>query len=237
VSKLLDYLEASGEIEESRVAKLEWAFLLLSGQHGRPPRALHRELSRDPDFFAEVVVLVFKAEDEEQRELSEQDQNRSRLAYELLETWRSVPGLKEDGSVDADVLKRWVEEARNATRDAGRGTVGDLRIGQVLAFTPESSDGAWPDVAVRDLIDDLGEGDVERGIEIGVYNKRGVFSKSPTEGGNQERGFAKTYRDYASVLNDLWPRTSAMLRRISDVYASMACREDLEAELREDLWR
>jgi hypothetical protein len=236
VARVLDALEASGEIEEEKIAALEWYFLPLFGHHGRAPRVLHRELSRNSGFFAEIIALVFKAEDEEQRALSEEEQTRARLAYELLESWRSVPGLKEDGSVDLDALRTWVDGAREATYAANRGTVADLRIGQVLASSPKGSDDAWPDVAVRDLIDDLGEDDIERGFEIGVYNSRGVFSRSLTEGGEQERQLSERYRGYADALNDAWPRTAAMLRRIADVYASEARREDVEAELREDLW-
>ncbi len=237
VSEVLDAIEASDEIEEERIAALEWYLLPLFGHHGRAPRVLHRELSRNPSFFAEIIALVFKAEDEEPRELSEEDQNRARLAYELLESWRSVPGLKEDGSVDLDILSRWVDEARKTTHAAGRGTVTDLRIGQVLASSPKGSDDAWPDIAVRDLIDDLGEENIERGFEMGVYNSRGTFSRSLTEGGEQERQLSERHKGYADVLNDEWPRTAAMLRRIADVYASEARREDVEAELREDLWR
>jgi hypothetical protein len=235
VGRVLDALEASDEIEEERIATLEWHFLPLFGHHGRAPRVLHRELSRNPGFFAEIISLVFKAKDEEQRELSEEEQTRARLAYELLESWRSVPGLSEDGSVDLDALRTWVNGAREATHAAGRGTVADLRIGQLLASSPKGSDDAWPDVAVRDLIDHLGEDDIERGFEIGVYNSRGVFSRSLTEGGEQERQLSERYKGYADALNDEWPRTAAMLQRISDVYASEARRADIEAELREDL--
>jgi hypothetical protein len=46
---------------------------------------------------------------------------------------------------------------------------------------------------------------------------------------------SERYNGYADALNEEWPRTTAMLRRISDVYASEARREDVEAELREDL--
>jgi hypothetical protein len=235
VSELLDHLEASGKIEEPRIAMLEWAFLPLFGHHGRAPRVLHRELSRNPDFFVEVISLVYKGVDEEQGELSQKDQNLARLSRQLLNTWRSIPGLKEDGSVDPDAFRIWVDKAREATRAASRGTVGDLRIGQVLAFAPNGADGVWPDAAVRDLIDDLSSEDIERGIETGVVNKRGVVSRSLTEGGAQERRLAETYRGYADALNDGWPRTAAILRRISETYASWARREDVEAELREDL--
>lgn len=236
VADLLDHLEGSAEVEESRIANLEWAYLTLFGHGGRPARILHRELSRDPSFFAEIITLVFKAEDEERREPSQKDRNRARLAYKLLDTWHSVPGRDENGSINAGALRTWVDQARQATRTASRGTVGDLKLGEVLAHAPDGADGTWPDVAVRDLIDDLSAEDLERGMEIGIFNKRGVYSKSLDEGGKQERQLADKYRSYADSLADEWPRTAAMLRRISDRYVSDARREDVKAELREDLW-
>ncbi len=237
VGRVLDALEASGEVEEERIAGLEWYYMPLLERRERGPRVLHRELSRNPGFFSEILSYVFKAEDEEPPELSEQEQNRARTAYELLESWKSVPGLKEDGSVDAAVLRAWVDGAREAARTAGRGTIADQRIGQALASSPEGSDGAWPDMAVRDVIDDLGSEHIELGFELGVYNGRGVVSRSLTEGGEQERRLSERYRGHADALNDGWPRTAAMLRRISDRYASDARRKDVEAELREDFWR
>lgn len=237
VGRVLDALETSGEIEEERIAGLEWYYMPLFGHHGRRPRVLHRELSNNPGFFIEIISYAFKAEGEESPELSEQEQNRARFAYELLETWESIPGLREDGSVDAEVLRAWVEGAREAARASGRGTIADQRIGQALASSPEGSDGAWPDMAVRDLIDDLGSEHIERGFELGIYNGRGVVSRSLTKGGEQERRLSERYKEHADALNDGWPRTAAMLRRISDRYASDARREDVEAELREDFWR
>jgi hypothetical protein len=237
VGRVLDALEASGEIEEERIAGLEWYYMPLLERRERGPRVLHRELSRNPGFFSEIVSYVFKAEDEEPPELSEQEQNRARSAYELLESWKSVPGPREDGSVDADALRAWVDGAREAARASGRGTIADQRIGQALASSPNGSDGVWPDVAVRDVIDDLGSEHIERGFELGVYNGRGVVSRSLTEGGEQEWRLSERYKGHADALNDGWPRTAAMLRRIADRYASDARREDVEAELREDFWR
>lgn len=237
VGRILDALEASGEIGEERIARLEWYYMPLFGHHERGPRVLHRELSRNPGFFSEIISWVFRAEDDEPREISEQEQNRARSAYELLETWQSTPGLREDGSVDPDALRAWVDGAREAARASGRGTIADQRIGQALASSPEGSDGAWPDLAVRNVIDDLGSEHIERGFELDVYNGRGVVSRSLTEGGEQERRLSERYKKHADVLKDGWPRTTAMLRRIADRYASDARREYVEAELREDFWR
>jgi alpha-L-fucosidase len=102
---------------------------------------------------------------------------------------------------------------------------------------PPDPDGAWPHIAVRDLIEELRSEQLEGGLKIGVYNSRGVFMKSPTAGGEQERQIAERYQGYANQVSDRWPRTAAMLRRIARSYISDARREDINAELTEDLWR
>lgn len=40
-------------------------------------------------------------------------------------------------------------------------------IGKALSFSPKGPDEAWPDVAVRDLLEKLENEGVERGIELG----------------------------------------------------------------------
>jgi hypothetical protein len=236
VSELLDDLEESGAIEERRLAFLEWALLPLLEQHERPPRLLHRELARNPDFFAEIIALVFRAEGDEPRDLSEQEQARARHGDDLLDSWRSVPG-STGNDVDASALSDWVRRARAATAASGRGPIGDERIGQVLSGSPMGTDGTWPHAAVRDVIEEVVSADLERGIEVGIWNSRGVVSKAIGEGGLQERQLAERYAGFASGVGDRWPRTAAMLRRLAEGYRADARREDQEAELREDLGR
>lgn len=64
-----------------------------------------------------------------------------------------------------------------------------------------------------------------------------MISRNPTEGGVKEHQLAERYIGFAAAISDRWPRTAAMLRRISDTYRAEARREDEEAELREDLGR
>jgi hypothetical protein len=236
VGELLDCLEASGEVEEGRIAALEWALLPLFRYRERRPKILHRELARNPDFFAEVVALVYKAEDEPDREMSEEAHTRARHGHELLESWQTVPGRWEDGSIDPEALKAWVGRAREVTDTQGRGSIGEYLIGRVLSFGPADPDETWPSVAVRDLIEEMGSQDIEDGFRLGIYNSRGFVSRGLTEGGGQEKQLAEKYLNYAGMIGDQWPRTAAMLRMLADTYLSKARREDLEAELREDLW-
>jgi len=234
VARLLDALEPSDEVGATRIAALEWAYLPLVGRHERAPKLLHRQLSRNPAFFAEIVALAYRAEGEEPRELSEEERARARHAYELLDTFRVVPGTTDDGSIDGAGLKAWVQHAREALATSGRAAVGDHKIGEALSGSPAGPDGAWPHPAVRDVIEDIKSVELERGFEIAVYNSRGVVSKDPREGGAQERQLADRYTGFAAAIADRWPRTAAMLRRIAEGYRAEARREDQEAELGED---
>jgi alpha-L-fucosidase len=100
-----------------------------------------------------------------------------------------------------------------------------------------STVGIWPHSAVRDVIEEVASTELEGGIEVGLYNSRGVFWRNSNESGVQERQLAEQYAGFAAAINDRWPRTAAMLRRIANGYRADAHREDQEAELREDLDR
>lgn len=234
VARLLDAIEASGEVEQRVIARLEWLYLGVLRHGDRPSRLLHRQLAEDPPFFAEVITWIFKAEDEE-REVTEESRAKAEAGFHLLESWKGLPGLTEDGGIDEAALRDWVMAARESIHESGRGVIGDQRIGSVLRCSPNGSDGAWPHEAVRSIIEDLASEYIERGMEIQVYNSRGITSRGVYEGGDQERELAQQYRDWADATQARWPRTAAMLRRIAESYERDARRHDTDAERDEDL--
>lgn len=258
IAEVLTCLEASGEVEEDRLAKLEWAFLLLLEYERRPVR-LYLELAHDPEFFVQILGFAFKAEAEEKREYTAEEMGRARLAYELLDSWRRLPGIGEDGSgpnassgetsesiptgtavpahvsIDAAILSDWVHRACEATRAAGLDAIGSQRIGQMLAASPAGADGYWPHEAVRDVIEEAQSEDLETGLEVGLHNSRGVTKRAYHEGGGQEEQIARNYGEYAAAFSDNWPRTAAMLRRIAASYRTQARDWDARTEQREDL--
>lgn len=236
VAQLLDDLAASDSIADERLAKLEWSFLPLLREH-RPPRLLDRELARDPEFFAAVVSLVFKARSEEPREASEDDAALAELGYTLLHDRREVPGRGKDGFIDAEALTTWVAKAREELTSRDRIAIGDVMIGQALSSSPPDENGIWPCIAVRELIEDIRSNDLENGIVNGVRNNRGVTVRGLTDGGAQERGLVERYNAHADAVSDQWPRTAAMLRRIARSFDSDAKREDVRAEFTEDTWQ
>ena len=98
----------------------------------------------------DVLKWIYKPDDETKIEeqknglTDEQIQARARQAYELLNSWKSIPGVDETGNIDYDFLKNWVNIVRELAAEYGRVEVADIYIGQVLAQYPEDQDKAWP---------------------------------------------------------------------------------------------
>lgn len=238
ISSLFGLLDKLEEIEETEIAKLEWAYMPVLENYGRGPKLLHRELGRNPEFFVEVASYIYRAEDEENRDSSEYDETRANLAYKLIDSWRRCPGKSnEDGTFDAEFFHKWIIQAREKFREKNRAVIGDILIGHMLSFAPFGGDGAFPHEAVRDLIEEVANLKLEHAIEVQTFNNRGVTTRAIAAGGGQERAIAERYSDYSKKAGDRHPRTAAMLRRMADSYLSDARKEDLSAELEQDLWR
>lgn len=235
VEQLLQYLDRT-DTDETVLARLEFLYLPLLRHSERPPKVLHEQLARDPDFFCQVLGWVYKAEGEEHREVTDDQRRLAERGYELLDSWERVPGLRDDGSLELPALQHWLAQARTCCKESGRSAVGDQRIGHILRYSPEGPDGLWPAEGIRDIIESIASRELERGLEIEVYNSRGVTNRSLTEGGRKERDLASMYSDWARATGSKWPRTAALLKRIARDYEADAEREDLEAELREDRW-
>jgi hypothetical protein len=155
------------------------------------------------------------------------------VAYDLLSSWQVISGSMPDGSIDAVALNGWVDDARARCRACDREAIGDQHIGQILACAPVGADEIWPHPAIRDLIERIGSPHLESGITTGVFNGRGAFAKSLTEGGAQESAIATRHRGYADALAVLHPQTAGLLRRIAEDYERFAQREDERAEQRD----
>lgn len=194
-------------------------------------------MATEPAFFVEILSLVYRANGDEPRDLTEEEQTRARTAYSLLDSWQLVPGTQDDGTIDGNMLRNWVHEVRKLLAECGRIETGDRRIGQVLRHGPKLQEDEWPTEPIRDLIEELGSSELENGLMVGIHNTRGVTSRGLTEGGLQERELAAHYRRYAASASTKWPRTAATLKRIAESYEHDARRNDLDADLTEDLWR
>lgn len=152
-------------------------------------------------------------------------------AYQILHSWRRVPGAGPDGVVDAQRLDAWVDQARLLLADRGRLTSGDREIGKVLAYALPDPDGTAPPRAVRDLLERVASDEIDNGLAIGIYNRRGLTSRGIFDGGDPERDLAAAFREQAAGAA-AWPRTRRLVRRLAEGYEQEARHNDEEAERR-----
>ena len=109
----------------------------------------------------------------------------------------------------------------------------DVMIGEQLSHAPADADGTWPCEAVREILELVPTDEILRGFHCGVSNQRGTFTKSMTEGGEQERKLARKYRAYSEKCRVGWPRTGLALRRLAESYEAQGKREDERADGRD----
>lgn len=215
-----------------RLADLEWSYLQLLDGFDALPSTLIYYLSKDPEFFARLIALVFRPNDVRESDTASTDEQQRRAShgYRLLTNWNRVPG-SSDGSVDGQRLLRWLEAARRLCRESGHLEVADERIGEMLANwpQPEDEDTIWPCEEICDAIEEADSDDLDRGFQIGAFNSRGVSVRSPLIGGDPERKECAKYRRWAELCDIHWPRTAASLRNLADSYEVDAQREDVRA--------
>lgn len=238
VLEIFKVLEANGVIEPQEMAQLEWVYLSIFRFSNRSAIALETELATRPSFFVEILSTVYKPTKEsgvEEPALTdtERARNMATQAYQLLDTWNRLPGMTEIGTVNESELKVWVDEARTLAEKAGRKDVADLAIGRMLSAAPKDSDGYWPIIAVRNVIEAISSRELERGISMGLYNSRGVTSRGMMDGGAQERDISDGYRKAAAWMALEWPRTSAMLDGMAKDYEREGRWRDDDAERNE----
>lgn len=229
---LLDLL-ASADGDPVKLVRYEFLFFNLLEDH-REPRALFGALAHDPTFFVDLVKRVYRGRNEPKRDLDEREIALAQHSWTLLHHWRTLPGRREDGTLDGEHLKRWVADARLALTESDRADIGDEEIGRVLAASPPGTDGVTPCEPVREIIEAAGSTHLETGYHLGVVNDRGVTSRGVFEGGNQERVLARQYGDWATQTAGRWRRTSRLLRLLSEDYERDARREDERAKVSAD---
>lgn len=224
-------LQARHDVKEEDIARQEYAYLPLLIHENRP-LALYNFLSSDPTFFVDVMSHVFRGKNAPlDTKPTEQEQARAQISYRLLNSFRNVPGLK-DQTIDSEVLNKWVDGVRERAMKIDISEIADQYIGHILAHAPEDpAERFWPPSPICVLIERIASKDIETGISIECFNKRGVTSRGMYDGGTLERADAQKYKQWAADVAR-YPRMSALLDAISETWCRQAEQEDVQAELR-----
>ena len=206
-------LRLRSDVARIDIATREYAYLPLLA-HSEGELTIHSLLAEDPSLFVSVLCDVFKPASGEEAEITKERQAQATAGYRLLSEFHKVPGTK-NSEIDPDALKKWVTEVRELAGQKDRSAIADEYIGHALAYAPpDDKDGAWPHRVIRDLIEDVASAKMEHGIAIERVNMRGVTTRGPYDGGDQERAIAAQVRQWSDAAS-AWPRTSRMLKEMA----------------------
>ncbi len=220
IVELIKCLQSEPSVAQEDLFKVEWAYLpLLDRDRGAAPKLLERRLASDPEFFCEVIRLIYRSRKEDQppKEPTEETKAIATNAWRLLHEWKTPPGTQEDETFSAEHFNDWLQRVRTLCTESGHLEVTLINIGEVLIHAPSDPDGLWIHRAVAIALNDRDAEDMRNGFRTGMYNSRGVHTVDPT--GKPERELAEQFRRKAEeVENAGFQRFAVILRSLTDGY-------------------
>lgn len=244
LTRILAHLEAHPDVSNDAVVLLEWYYFHMLQYSERPSPLLHRELARNPDFFIQVLTMVYARGDtdddagEEDEDVPggavtpEQRVSMANHGYRVLEAWNRVPGADDRGRIDGPELERWVTVVRGRATKLGRLMPADHRIGRILGMSAKPPGEVWPPEPIRKILETAGSQSLEDAFVAGAHASRGVITRDLREGGRKERTLSDRYREHARAMAADSPVTARLLNGIADIYDDRAKREDDDVEER-----
>ncbi len=220
ITELIKALQNDPQAQDNDLFKVEWAYLpLLTRPDGAEPKLLEKRLATKPEFFVEVIRLIYRSKNEDQQ-AEEVDEKKAAIAsnaWRLLHEWRRPPGLQDDGSFSVEEFESWFAIVKKQCKDSGHLAVAMIHVGGVLLNCPADPDGLWIDQAIARVLNARDAEDLRRGFRTEVHNSRGVHWVDPT--GKPEYELAAEWLNKANAVEAAgFARFAATLRELSESY-------------------
>jgi hypothetical protein len=221
LTELIKFLQLQPTVNPDDLANIEWMYLPLLNRHeGASPKLLEYRLSTDPQFFVEVLQLVYRSTNDEEpskKSGAEVSQAIASNAWQLLRQWQVPPGSKQDGTFDGSDFTAWLETAQALTAKSGHLRVALVTIGQVLIHVPADPGGLWMNRVVAEALNGRDAADMRDGYRTGVVNARGPHWVDPT--GAPERELAEQFRVKAEAMENVrFQRFATVLKQLAKSY-------------------
>jgi hypothetical protein len=236
IIELIKWLQENPDISGDDLFSVEWAYLQLLDKHsGAVPKYLHKKLSSDPHFFCEVIRHIYRSKNEEKPDgnIDQKKKSIATNAWHLLHDWRRPPGLLDDGSFSEGSFSKWLEQVKEECNKTGHYEVAMIKVGEVLLYTPEDTDGLWINQVVAKTLNDRTADDIRRGFRTEVLNSRGVHRVDPT--GKPERELAEQWNTKADAIEAAgFARIASTLKELAESYNRQADQVALRHRVTDD---
>ena len=227
IVQIIKAIQDDTTFDQKTLFKVEWAYIgLLNEFNDAAPKLIERELASSPEFFCEVIRLVYRSKKEpanQKKELDESQQAIATNAYKLLDNWSRVPGLTSNGELDSSSFQKWLADVKKMSIESGHLEVALLTLGHVLIHTPPDKSGLWIHETVAETLNQSDLQEARNGFRTAIFNSRGVFYFTS---GKAEQELSKEYQDQADALESKgYSRFAATIRELADCYKQHADRD------------
>ena len=217
--ELIKFLQSDPSVTEDNLFAIEWAYLPLLDKYNRAaPKLLVRKLASSPEFFCEVIQLIYRSKKEAQpNTVPENSKDIATNAWRLLNQWSTPPGMQQDGTFSEYHFNDWYQRVKEICTESGHLDVAMINMGEVLIHAPADPSGLWIHQAIATALNHSEAENMRRGFSTGTYNSRGAHFVDPT--GKPEIDLSKQYHSKAeSVENEGFQRFAVTLRGLADGY-------------------
>ena len=241
IAEAIRELDRRPETSSDEMAQIEFLYIgaLVQFDYGTPNLA--RKVCNSPGTFSWAVKTAFKRTDggEDPPEPILQDSETrhavARSAYCLLDSLDRIPGTRDDGSIDFDRLRSWVDRVRRACEANGRKAIGDERIGQLLSRESGTWQGDAPSDSVCRVLESIRSDEMGQGFACGLFNTPNKQLRRQHRGGRQERDIAARYRNYEAKLCFDYPFVASLFEKGAKEYEHLASWWDSEDNMTDRL--
>ncbi|WP_261375591.1 hypothetical protein [Pseudoalteromonas neustonica] len=220
VTKLIKFLQESDNIDKNKLFQVEWAYVSLLDEYSKEsPVTLENRLASSPNFFCELIQLIYRAKGGEQdtKESTKKSRNIATNAYRLLSTWSTVPGTQPNGEFNPNAFSEWLTSMEAIAKASGHYDVALLQLGDVLIHSPKGSDGMWIHPVIAEAMNNRARSCLRNGYSTSLRNSRGVYTVDPEA--KPEKALAKKYREQAEAVENCgYQRLATTLREVANSY-------------------
>ncbi|MDA8325670.1 MAG: hypothetical protein M0033_05565 [Nitrospiraceae bacterium] len=235
IARLIKALADSNRLELGELMQLEWIYFGILEHQAQHDLVIYRHLISNPELLLELIALIYIPEGETREgrpEPSEGERAVATQAWRILQDWKPFASTPPEAMPSSEELLVIVERVRKLAAERRHTVIVDDHLGKALASSPLGTDGVWPHESAREVLERYSSEALGDGFVAGKQNLRGITSRSPGDGGEQERRLAAQYETWQRALTVSHPRTSALLGRLAARYRSEATWEDVQVRKR-----
>jgi hypothetical protein len=145
---------------------------------------------------------------------SPQQRNIATNAYNLLSTWKIVPGTQADGEFKPDTFKRWLSSIEEIVKASKHYDVAMIEVGKVLVNAPKGPEDLWIHPVIAEAMNSKERSVLRREYSIGIYDSREFHVIDPEA--KLEKALADKYQHRADqVENAGYQRLATTLRSVA----------------------